>query len=103
MKTNVPVTLPTDIDSLIAEVRSQEVILHSDLPSIYGVPTRRLSEQVKRNARRFPQGFLFRTTAKEMAQCQRSRSRGMTLKRGRSIEESLNRRGASSKFLSIWV
>jgi hypothetical protein len=54
-----------NIDCLIVEVRGQKVILDSDLAFIYGVPTRRLNEQVKRNTRRFPQDFLFRLTAPE--------------------------------------
>jgi hypothetical protein len=86
MKTSVLETLPADIDSLIVEVRGQKVILDSDLASIYGVPTRRLNEQVKRNARRFPQDFLFRLTDEEMEQCLRSRSQFVTLKRRRSRE-----------------
>ena len=86
MKTSVPETLPGDIDSLIVEVRGQKVILDSDLASIYGVPTRRLNEQVKRNVRRFPQDFLFRLTDEEMELCLRSRSQFVTLKRGRSTE-----------------
>ena len=77
---------PPNIDSLIVELREQKVILDSDLASIYGVPTRRLNEQVKRNARRFPQDFLFRLTAEEMEQCQRSRSQFVTLNGGRSIK-----------------
>ena len=77
---------PPNIDSRITTVRGQKVILDSDLASIYGVPTRRLNEQVKRNARRFPQDFLFRLTAEEMEQCQRSRSQFVTLERGGSIE-----------------
>ena len=67
-------TVPTEIDSLIVEVRGHKVILDSDLASIYGVPTKRLNEQVKRNARRFPPDFLFRLTADEAEQCERSRS-----------------------------
>ncbi len=86
MNEKVPQTLPTDIDSLIVEVRGQKVILDSDLASVYGVPTRRLNEQVKRNARRFPQDFLFRLTVEEMEQCQRLRSHFVTLKGGRSTE-----------------
>jgi hypothetical protein len=86
MKTSALETNPADIDSLIVEVRGQKVILDSDLASIYGVPTRRLNEQVKRNARRFPQDFLFRLTDEEMEQCLRLRSRFVTLKRGRSME-----------------
>ena len=77
---------PPNIDSLIVEVRRQRVILDSDLASIYGVPTRRLNEQVKRNARRFPPDFLFRLTTEEMEQCRCSRSQFVTLKYGRSIE-----------------
>jgi hypothetical protein len=82
MKTSVLETLPADIDSLIVEVRGQKVILDGDLASIYGVPTRRVNEQVKRNARRFPQDFLFRLTDEEMEQCLRLRSQFVTLKRG---------------------
>ena len=67
-------TVPTEIDPLIVEVRGHKVILDSDLASIYGVPTKRLNEQVKRNARRFPPDFLFRLTADEAEQCERSRS-----------------------------
>jgi hypothetical protein len=72
-------TVPTEIDSLIVEVRGHKVILDSDLASIYGVPTKRLNEQVKRNARRFPPDFLFRLTADEAEQCERSRSQIATL------------------------
>jgi hypothetical protein len=86
MKTSVRRTLPADVDSLIVEVRGQKVILDSDLASIYGVPTRRLNEQVKRNARRFPPDFLFRLTDEEMEQCLRSRLQFVTLKRGGSME-----------------
>lgn len=65
---------PPEIDSLIIEVRGQKVILDSDLASIYGVPTKRLNEQVKRNARRFPSDFRFRLTAEETERCRPSRS-----------------------------
>ncbi|HWY75393.1 MAG TPA: ORF6N domain-containing protein [Verrucomicrobiae bacterium] len=48
---------PSDIDALIVELRGQKVILDADLAAIYGVPTKRLNEQVKRNASRFPPDF----------------------------------------------
>ena len=51
-----------EIGSLIRTIRGQRVILDFDLASIYGVPTRRLNEQVKRNAKRFPADFLFQLT-----------------------------------------
>jgi hypothetical protein len=86
MKKKALQTIPTEIDSLIVELRGHKVILDSDLASIYGVPTKRLNEQVKRNARRFPPDFLFRLTAEEKEQCQRSRSQIATLKRGQNIK-----------------
>ena len=47
------------ITSIIRTVRGQKVILDSDLAKIYGVTTKRLNEQVKRNAARFPSDFMF--------------------------------------------
>ncbi len=53
------------ISSLIRTIRGQKVLLDADLARIYGVPTRRLNEQLKRNAKRFPPDFVFRLTDKE--------------------------------------
>jgi hypothetical protein len=53
------------IESLILTVRDQKVILDADLAELYGVPTKRLNEAVKRNADRFPEDFLFRLTTAE--------------------------------------
>jgi len=53
------------IDPLILSLRGQKVILDADLAEIYGVPTGRLNEQVKRNADRFPEDFMFQLTARE--------------------------------------
>jgi len=53
------------IESLILTLRGQKVILDADLAELYGVPTKRLNEQVKRNADRFPQDFMFQLTARE--------------------------------------
>ncbi|HUO06966.1 MAG TPA: ORF6N domain-containing protein [Phycisphaerae bacterium] len=46
-------------------IRSQRVILDSDLAFLYGVSTKRLNEQVSRNADRFPDDFMFRLTKNE--------------------------------------
>jgi hypothetical protein len=51
--------LPTDPVARIVTIRGQKVILDSDLAAIYGVETKRLNEQVKRNADRFPPDFMF--------------------------------------------
>ncbi len=42
------------LDSLILTLRNEKVILDADLAEIYGVATKRLNEQVKRNTDRFP-------------------------------------------------
>jgi hypothetical protein len=81
------------ISSLILNLRGQKVILAGDLAELYGVPTRRLNEQVKRNADRFPEDFFFPLTAVEYAGLQAQgvvsadgsvalRSQIATLKRG---------------------
>lgn len=48
-------------------LRGQRVILDSDLAMLYGVDTRRLNEQVRRNRERFPADFIFELGAKEFA------------------------------------
>jgi hypothetical protein len=53
------------IDSMIRSIRGVRVMLDSDLAAIYGVSTKRLNEQVKRNLDRFPTDFMFQLTAKE--------------------------------------
>jgi len=70
----------TNITPLIRTIRGQKVILDSDLARIYGVPTKRLNEQVKRNAKRFPSDFLFQLTAEEADSL---RSQIATLKKSR--------------------
>ena len=62
------------IESLILNLRGQKVILDADLAELYDVPTKRLNEQVKRNADRFPEDFLFQLTPEEAEELQRSRS-----------------------------
>jgi hypothetical protein len=53
------------IERLILVIRSQRIMLDADLARLYGVSTKRLNEQVKRNKERFPERFMFRLTAKE--------------------------------------
>jgi hypothetical protein len=47
-------------------LRGQRVILDADLAELYGVTTKRLNEQVKRNRERFPPDFMFQLTAEEV-------------------------------------
>jgi len=53
------------IQSKIYEIRGQKVMLDRDLAKMYGVETRRLNEQVKRNLKRFPSDFMFQLTDEE--------------------------------------
>jgi hypothetical protein len=56
------------LDQRIITLRSQKVILDADLAEVYGVPTKRLNEQVKRNEDRFPSDFAFQLTVDEKAE-----------------------------------
>ena len=47
-------------------IRDKKVMLDRDLAEMYGVETRRLNEQVKRNLKRFPEDFMFQLTEEEM-------------------------------------
>ena len=49
----------------IYAIRGQKVMLDEDLAETYGVETKRLNEQVKRNIKRFPKDFMFTLTAKK--------------------------------------
>jgi hypothetical protein len=60
----VPVTAE-EIERQIYVVRGQRVMLDADLASLYGVTTRRLNEQVRRNRERFPDDFAFELTLQE--------------------------------------
>ena len=53
------------IEPLIHLIREQQVILDRDLALLYGVETRRLNEQVRRNIERFPEDFMFQLTHEE--------------------------------------
>jgi hypothetical protein len=57
-----------DIHALILTIRDQRVILDADLAAIYGVTTKRLNEQVKRNQDRFPMDFAFQLSSGEKAE-----------------------------------
>ena len=54
-----------DIESLIRTIRGQKVMVDFDLSMLYGVKTKRLNEQVRRNTKRFPDDFMFQLTKEE--------------------------------------
>ena len=68
------------ISDKIYFIRNQKVMLDSDLALLYGVETKRLKEQVKRNISRFPEDFMFELTEFEYNSL---RSQIATLKKSR--------------------
>ena len=55
-----------DIQPMIRVIRGQQVIIDRDLALLYGVETKRLNEQVKRNIERFPDDFMFQLNKEEV-------------------------------------
>jgi len=49
----------------ILVLRGKKVMIDKDIAELYGVPTKRLNEQVKRNKKRFPEDFMFQLTQEE--------------------------------------
>jgi hypothetical protein len=58
----VPIEVITE---KIFDIRGQKVMIDADLAKLYGVPTKRLNEAVKRNAKRFPADLMFKLSAQE--------------------------------------
>lgn len=59
------ITTATMIENRIFTIRGQKVMIDRDLAELYGVPTKRLNESVKRNIERFPNDFMFQLTDDE--------------------------------------
>jgi hypothetical protein len=62
---SLPVLVPEQVERTILVVRGRRVLLDEQLAGLYGVPTKALIQAVKRNARRFPEDFMFRIAADE--------------------------------------
>ena len=56
------------IERKILLIRGQKVMLDADLVKLYGVTTKRLNEQVRRNQGRFPEDFMFQLSSDEKAE-----------------------------------
>jgi hypothetical protein len=62
---NTNQTTSTDIELRILVIRGTRILLDRDLAALYGVTTKRLNEQIKRNPKRFPADFMFQLTKQE--------------------------------------
>jgi len=74
----------------IVVIRGQRVMLDVDLAELYGVPTKRLNQQVRRNPSRFPSDFMFALTMDEW--------QGMRLQNATSLQRSKKRNVAPLAF-----
>ena len=68
MTTEIQIIPDGRIEQTILLIRGQKVMIDADLASIYGVTTKRLNEQVKRNRSRFPQDFMFQLSQEEKSE-----------------------------------
>ena len=59
--------LSPDLGAHVYVIRMQNVMLDADLAELYGVETKRLNEQVRRNLNRFPDAFMFQLNDEETA------------------------------------
>lgn len=77
-KENQSSVIPSEvIQNNIFLIRGQKIMFDSDLAKLYGVETKYLTRQVRRNKERFPLDFAFRLTNEEFLRCQ-----NVTSKRG---------------------
>ena len=67
-------------------IRGQRVMFDHDLAKLYGVATKRLNEQLRRNIKRFPKDFAFQLTLAEAKEIMPSRLQFATLKKGHNIK-----------------
>lgn len=72
MKNSTALLAPETISRRILMMRKQKVMLDADLAELYGVSTKVLNQAVKRNGERFPEDFMFRLNAEEVADLNRS-------------------------------
>ena len=87
--------LPVDtVEERILTIRGQKVILDADLARLYGVTTKQLNQQVKRNADRFPSDFAFRITREEKSELVTKCDRFKPLKHSTACPMALTEYGA---------
>ena len=81
------------VEKMIQIVRGKQVLLDRDLAVLYGVETKRINEQVKRNIERFPKDFCIQLSLEES---QLLRSQNATLEKKRQ-----NLKGKHTKYRSL--
>ncbi len=82
------------IEHCILLIRGVKVMLDADLAEAYGVPRRRLNEQVGRNPDRFPDDFMLQLTAEEKAEVVTNCDRLEKLKFSKALPLAFTEHGA---------
>lgn len=82
------------VDDSILLIRGRRVMLDVDLGRLYGVTTKRLNEQVKRNERRFPPDFMFRLDANEVEELVANCDRFINMKHSSVLPRAFTEHGA---------
>lgn len=71
------------LDGMIYTIRGKKVMIDRDLAALYGVETKRLNEQVRRNIKRFPEDFMFQLSKEE---CLRSQIATLNTTQGKHLK-----------------
>ena len=82
------------VEKRILLMRGQKVMLDTDLAELYGVTTKRLNEQVKRNKERFPEDFMFRLEPDEQKELVANCDRLARLKHSTALPYAFTEHGA---------
>lgn len=95
MAKNSPAVSPGQrIEEMIFLIRGQRVMLDLDLAKIYGVELKRLNEQVRRNAKRFPDDFAFQVTVQEFTDLRSQNATGSKKRNLRYLPWAFTEHGA---------
>ena len=89
------VALREDIERMIFLIRGHRVMIDRDLAMLYGVETKYLNRQVKRNRERFPEEFMFQLTRKEQEELVTNWHRFETLKHSSSLPYAFTENGVA--------
>ncbi|MBR6269301.1 MAG: ORF6N domain-containing protein [Bacteroidales bacterium] len=92
--TSASAALDQSIEDSIYTIRGVQVILDTDIAELYGIETKRLNEQVRRNASRFPSDFMFQLTQDEFV-CLRSQNATTNWSKRRSMPYAFTELGVS--------
>jgi hypothetical protein len=85
---------PTGVESRILAVRGYRVILDRDLAEVYGVNTKQLNQQIRRNASRFPTDLAFRLTKDDVMEVVTNCDHLSNLKYSRTLPVAFTEYGA---------